>query len=267
MKRGDRGYLFVAVVVVAALGLLGAESGAGDLPEVKRRGTLRVVVSATTDTVFFSLDEKGEPGFLQEVLRGFCDLHQLKMETRVSTTAQRVGELTAGRGDLIPMTSNDEDSTQLTFSSEVFPKLYVAVTRKPGPVVRSAEDLKKEKVAVQMGRNREDSLTSLGVPYKTLSPETDELALLRTGAFTATVVSLEAALAARTADPGVQIGMFVGPPVSRVFAVRKQDTALLQALNAYVENTRRSGSWQRLVVKYFGPNAVDILKSARTASQ
>jgi len=39
---------------------------------------------------------------------------------------------------------------------------------------------------------------------------------------------------------------------------------LLRRLNEYVENTRRSATWSRLVVKYFGDAAPEILRKART---
>lgn len=138
------------------------------------------------------------------------------------------------------------------------------MTRKPRSVIRTPEDLRKEKVGVH-GRNREEILSALGVPFTSLPPEVDTLACLRDGSFTATVVSLDSAFAAHAENPALQVGMFVGPVVSRVFGVRKGDVALLKALNEYVENTRLSGAWQRLVVKYFGRNAVEILKSARAA--
>jgi hypothetical protein len=34
-------------------------------------------------------------------------------------------------------------------------------------------------------------------------------------------------------------------------------------LNDYITNLRRSPTWNRLVVKYFGASALDVLKKAR----
>ena len=58
--------------------------------------------------------------------------------------------------------------------------------------------------------------------------------------------------------------MFVGPPESLAFGVRKEDRRLLAALNDYITNLRKTPTWNRLVVKYFGPAAVEILRRART---
>ena len=38
---------------------------------------------------------------------------------------------------------------------------------------------------------------------------------------------------------------------------------LLAALNDYVSNVRRTPTWNRLVVKYFGEAAPEVLKAAR----
>jgi ABC-type amino acid transport substrate-binding protein len=77
------------------------------------------------------------------------------------------------------------------------------------------------------------------------------------------VDGIEDALRLQQEDPMIQIGTFIGPPSSLAFAVRKGDAALLQALDSYVTNVRKSPTWSRLVVKYFGASAINVLKKAR----
>jgi ABC-type amino acid transport substrate-binding protein len=89
-------------------------------------------------------------------------------------------------------------------------------------------------------------------------------AALRSGRVTAVVLGVESAIVAQRDDPAIQLGMFLGPPGSLAYAVRREDSQLLQALNEYVEATRRTPTWSRLVVKYFGERAPEILKKART---
>jgi membrane-bound lytic murein transglycosylase MltF len=264
-RRSDAVVAVARVPLAGALLLLGGLGQAADLPEIKQRGLLRVVASSTTDALFFSTDA-GAPGFLHEILRGFAALHEIRLDTRVSTTDQRVRELLAGRGDVIPMTSYDPDAAQLAFSAEVFPKVYVAVTRSPAPPLRTLAELRKQKLGIH-GRNREEMLTKLGVGFTDVGPDADVLTMLRDGSLGATVVSLDSVLTAQARDPDLQVGMVVGDPVSRVFGVRKDDVALLAALDQYVANTRRSGAWQRLVVKYFGPRALEILKTTEAAAR
>jgi ABC-type amino acid transport substrate-binding protein len=62
------------------------------------------------------------------------------------------------------------------------------------------------------------------------------------------------------------MGLFLGPPTSLAYGVRRGDGELLKALDEYIENLRRTTTWSRLVVKYFGEMAPDVLKKARTES-
>ena len=65
-------------------------------------------------------------------------------------------------------------------------------------------------------------------------------------------------------DPELQFGLFLGKPGSLAYAVRPGDAKLLAALNTYLDNLRRTPTWSRLVVKYFGDASVEILRKART---
>ena len=61
--------------------------------------------------------------------------------------------------------------------------------------------------------------------------------------------------------------MVLGPPESLAMAVRKEDQLLRTDLNEYVSNVRRTATWNRLVVKYFGEAAVDVLRPTREAEK
>jgi hypothetical protein len=47
------------------------------------------------------------------------------------------------------------------------------------------------------------------------------------------------------------------------YGVRKDSPLLLRALDDYVLNVRRTSTWSRLVVKYFGEHSLEILKRCR----
>ena len=80
----------------------------------------------------------------------------------------------------------------------------------------------------------------------------------------AIVLGVENAIVAQRDDPRIELGTFLGPPGSLAFGVRKGDSALLAALDAYVDNVRRSATWNRRVVEYFGDSAPEVLRRART---
>ena len=86
---------------------------------------------------------------------------------------------------------------------------------------------------------------------------------LRSGRVTAAIEELAGAIILRRRDPEVQIGMFVGPAGSYAFGVRREDARLLESLNDYVLNLRKTPTWSRLVVKYFGEQAPEVLRKAR----
>jgi hypothetical protein len=87
---------------------------------------------------------------------------------------------------------------------------------------------------------------------------------LAAGKVPVVVLGIESAIAAQRLDPQIELGTFVGPPRSLAYGVRKADAALLMALNVYIENVRRTPTWSRLVVEYFGDAAPEILKRARS---
>jgi ABC-type amino acid transport substrate-binding protein len=77
------------------------------------------------------------------------------------------------------------------------------------------------------------------------------------------VDGVEAALTAKIATPDLEMGVFIGKPEALAYGVRKEDPRLLVALNEYINNLRKTQTWSRLVVKYFGTAAPEILKKAR----
>lgn len=75
--------------------------------------------------------------------------------------------------------------------------------------------------------------------------------------------AVEGAILAQRKDPALQLGAFLGPPESLAYDVRREDARLLAALNEHIRLVRQTGTWNRLVVKYFGNAAPDILNKAR----
>ena len=92
--------------------------------------------------------------------------------------------------------------------------------------------------------------------------------MLKAGARSPPVVlGIENAITERRKDPALQVGVFLGPPGALAWAVRKGDRALLAALDDYVASVRRTPTWSRLVVKYFGDEAPEVLRRARDEAE
>ena len=254
-----------ALVLLAAVPALGA---ATDLDEIKQRGALRVLRMDVRGTdEFFPPDGGNRLGFDRELLDGFASLHRVRLEpVTVSSWDGLIPALLQGRGDVIAgrFTVTEARQKQVSFTSEVFPTRNVVLTRRPGRDVATLEQLRAEKVGTIKGTSMAEAVAAAGVPHVVDTITTGKLPeALQTGQVTAVVLGVENAITAQRDDAAMQIGLFLGPPRSLAYAVRKTDAALLAALNEYIDNVRRTPTWSRLVVKYFGEAAPEILRKAR----
>ena len=251
------------------LGLLLLLAGAGraaDLPDIEKRGTLRVLAVPGSDQ-FFALRDGARPGFDREILEGFARLRKLRIEpVSVASWDGLVPALAEGRGDVAAggVTATDARRRVVDFTAQVFPSRLVVMTRKPHPAVQTLAQLRGEKVGTIRGTSLAEALSGLALPNVDDGVPPGGLPdALRSGRVTAVVMGVEDAIAAHQKDPDIRIGLFVGPKASLAFAVRKADPALRQALDEYIANLRRTPTWSRLVVQYFGESALEILQKAQ----
>jgi ABC-type amino acid transport substrate-binding protein len=247
---------------------LGASASAQDLPELKQRGTLRVIVDSSNLKERFNLGS-GEPGLEKEMLLNFAKLNGLKLETVVVEKIEdRLSSLNAGKGDVVAGTVvTDSRRRQVAFTSEVLPSRHVVVTRKPTPAVTTLAALRSQRVGATKGSSWAEAALAAGVPAASLddsyrTPE-EMLAGLKSGRVSSAVMTAVWAILERKRDPQLELGLFIGETSTVGFAVRKASPQLLAALDDYVANLRKTATWSRLVVKYFGENALEILKKSR----
>lgn len=250
------------------LALATFRAGAADLAEVQASGTLRVLV-VDGSPAFLSLKAGGEPGMDREILDGFARLHKLTVKAvEAPTWESLVPMLIDGKGDVIAggVTVTPARSQKIDFTAEVFPTRNVVVTRKPTPVVTTLAELRALKVGTIKGSSMAEAIAGAGVPAANVDDgivSGGAPAALRSGRITATVSGIEDAFLYQRADPAVQIGLFVGPAGSLAYGVRKNAPQLKAALDEYIGNLRRTPTWSRLVLKYFGDQAPALLKKAR----
>lgn len=258
---------------LAALGVLVFASGgrlqALDLDEIEKRGTLRVLAVVLNQPDDF-ISMKPGVGFDREVLDGFARLHRLRLEIIPQTSWDHlVPALQQGKGDLIAgrFTVTDSRRRLIEFTAEVFPTRNVVVTRRPRRSVATLEQLRQERVGTVKGTSLAEAVAAAGVPPANVDdslPTGTLPAALKAGKVTAVVLGVENAISARQQDAELELGLFLGPPRSLAYGVRKEDKRLLESLDEYIGHFRRSASWSQLVVKYFGEQAPEVLKKART---
>lgn len=258
----------VVVALTAAGILLPAAVVRADLAEIKGRGTLRVLASADEVPKMFDFQPGPHPGFEREIVEGFARLHRLELEVvRVDDFETIIPGLAAGKGDLIiGLIDTPERRKKIDFTSEVLPARHLAVNRKPAAPIETLPALRDGKVAVVGGTSWEAEARKAGVPEASLvafSGTAELLEGLRSGKADAAVMSLSDYTLSAQADPALQAGLFLGEPTSAAWGVRKSDPQLKAALDEYLASLRRTPSWSRLVVKYFGEDALSVLGRAK----
>lgn len=241
-----------------------------DWDQVVARATLRVLaVPVPGETELFDLRPGQPPGFEHELLQSFARQNKLRLEVLAAGGWNRlVPELLAGRADLIAGRFTDTPARRaaIVFSVPVFPTRAVVVTRKPAPVVGTVEELRRLKVGLVGGTSLAELLAAAGVPAAKVDatlPSGGAFAALEAGRVEAVVEEVSGAILAGRADPSLQLGLFLGPPGAYAWGLRKEDGELRRRLNEHLDAVRRTPTWSRLVVKYFGESALDVLKKAR----
>jgi ABC-type amino acid transport substrate-binding protein len=257
-----------AGALLSLLLLAGTLSVHADLPEIQKRQTLRVLAVLVENETEFVSSDTTHPGFDRDLLEGFAKLHGLRTELVPTTAWDRlIPALKRGEGDVIAgrFTVTDARRQQIAFTSEVFPTRVVAVTRAPREPVRTLADLRTLKIGLVRGTSLVDALLDAGIPAANLDESLAsgrQIEALVSGRAACTVLELADAVAAQQRDPSLHLGAFVGPPGSYAYGVRREDTQLRAALDAYITSLRRTPGWSRLVVRYFGSAAPEVLKAA-----
>lgn len=251
-------------LALPVLSLAGA-AAAADLPEIQKRGTIRFIAAADEDPLMFAHKGGVNPGFERELAEAFAALHKLKLEpVAAKSYDDRLPDLRRGAGDVVIGIIETEARAKLAaFTIEVLPARHVVMSRKPAPAVATLEAFRAlTKVGLLKGTTWAQAAFDAGLPQASaiLFDDRDRMvAALKEGQLEATVMSVSDGALMMQKDAQLQAGVFVGAVAKAGWAVRKEDAALLRALDDYLDNARRSGAWSRLVAKYFGEQALTVL--------
>jgi ABC-type amino acid transport substrate-binding protein len=257
-----------ALAVLLVLGCARIAAAAPPVVEVKEGATLRVLVDPTEAPEMFSIQGGADPGLSREMLETFTRLHRMRLQVvAVKSWDDIIPALLRGDGDLITgIIATDARRKLIDFTVELLPSRHLAVTRKPQSVVSTVEALRAARVAAIGGSSWADAALAAGVPAARLQSYTDTpgvIGALKTGKADAAVMSLADFTLAAHRDTALQAGVFIGPLGSSAWGLRKQDTVLAASLDEFILNQRRSTAWSRLIVKYFGEDALSVLGRAR----
>ncbi len=235
-----------------------------DLDAMQAQDVLRVVVSDSAPPELYSLNADGAPGFHREILEGFARLHGLRLESRRVAPDQRVPLLLKGEADLIAaFVDTPERRQQMAFSAEVMPVQHVAVSCRPQAVVATLDELRRARVGLRHGTSWSAAAAEAGVPlaravpFDTLPELLDALCAGRIGA---TVMDAPGLVLEMRRRPRLLAGVAVGRKLSGAWGLRKGDEALRRKADEYIAGLRHSPMWSRLLVQYYGSDALTALR-------
>ncbi|MCL4819635.1 MAG: transporter substrate-binding domain-containing protein [Vicinamibacteria bacterium] len=246
---------------------LASSAAAQDLDALKQAGTLKVVCMADDqpELVSTAAEPGPNPGFHRELVEGFAKLHGLKVVmVPVRGSEERIETLNRGAGDVVVgIVETDARRRAAAFTAEVLPTRHLAVSLKGKPIA-TLDALRAAKVALLEGSSWATVAIEAGVqPALSLPTSEAVVAAIKGGKADATVMSISDFTLVAKRNPELEGGVFVGAPGTSSWAVRKGSPALKAALDDYLANVRKSATWSRLVVKYFGEKALDVLGRAK----
>ncbi len=243
---------------------LSDSSGAGyveDLPGIEKRKVLRLLTTNTAATYFLWRGKL--MGFEYELASEFAKQHGLYLEVIVPpSNADLLPWLKAGRGDLVAAALTVTDARRKQGVAFSRPYLYATET----VVCRAGEqglagpaDLKGRKVYVRKGSSYWQTLEKLkksGIDFE-LTPVDEQLnteeiiARVASGDYDLTVADshmLEIELCHRD---DIRAAFTLGQPLAHGWAVNRQNTKLLTAVNAFFDKEYRGVFYNLTYKKYF----------------
>jgi len=222
----------------------------GDLADIKKRKTLRVITRNNAATYFLW---RGELlGFEYELAKAFAKQQKLRIEiiTAPSHEAQ-IPMLLEGKGDLIAsfMTITDERKAQgVGFSRPHHTASEVIVTRADDNSLKQIEDLAGRSIYVRQSSAYWQTLQKLknkGIDFKLVSaPETMEteeiIARVASGKYDLTLADNHLLDIELTWRNDIQAAFPIGEPQGNAWAMRPGNTQLINAVNRFLKKEHRS---------------------------
>lgn len=249
---------------LAEYGLLGEAEPhyVADLPELKQRGRLRMITTNNAATYFLW---RGELlGFEYELGKRFADNQDLRLEIVVARDHDALlPMLLAGEGDFVAafLVPTDERKAQgVTFTRPYHYASEVFVGRSDEPEVDEFAELAGRSVAVRRSSSywthleelRDAGELDVELVEAPSDMETQEIiGAVANGRFDLTLADSHILAIEMTWRDDIRALLNIGDERPHGWAVHPDNTALLDAMNAYIRNTYRGLYYNISYTKYF----------------
>lgn len=239
----------------------GVTTDLSDLPDIKKRGTLRVLTR--NNAVSFFLYRGNRDGFDYELAKGFAKSQGLMLEVVVAPSYDAMlPMLEAGAGDFIAasLTATPERAKDVSFTRPYLKVKELFVQKKGAPALASLDALKGRTVTVRTSSSYAEKLRPLATRYGFTIAAADEqdevedlLADVDDGLIELTVADSHFFQAESLFRPTIEAPLALSgdDEVPIAFATRKTNPLLLAALDAYVAKVYRGTEYNMLKKRCF----------------
>ena len=250
------------VVMTAAL-CTGAATGCvrhGDssLERIRQAGRIAVITENAANCYYLYRDRP--MGFEYDLARAFADHLGCELEIVTPAWDTIFSALEDGRGDVIAagLTITPQRETAADFSDAYLSIQQHLILHKDNRNISSLEDLNGRDIHVRKGSSYHERLAELksqGLAVRlVLHQSTPTEELLRQVAekeIECTVADSSLAFINRRYYPDLRLAFPIEEEQSLGWAVRKGDTALLDAVNDFFDTIRQNGTFGKLYEKYY----------------
>ncbi len=249
MKRVAVLVLLIAMVMVVTL------SFAQSLTQIKKRGKL-IVGTEPTFPPFEFVDEKNQVvGFDIDIANELAKRLGVKLEVVNLPFDSLIPALLQGKIDLIiaGMTITEERAKVVDFSKPYFEANQAIVVRKDGKFEpKKLEELVGKKVAVQLGTTGDLVVSEIdGIQVVRFQKFTDAFLELQNGRVDAVVLDEAPAKAYVKKFPKFLISAVIDTGETYGIAVKKGNKELLNFVNQTLDILKGSGTYNKLIQKWF----------------
>ena len=234
----------------------------GDLPSLQQRGVLRLITRHNASTHFIW---RGELlGFEYELASQFAEMHHMRLEVVIADEHRNMlPMLLDGEGDLIGAfwAQTPERAAQAVSFSRPYHYASELLIARTGSCINNISDLNGRTVSVRRSSSYWNTLCELrrtsGINFLIQAVpediETEEIiARTAAGTYDLTVADSHILDLELTWRDDIESCFPLGNPIPHNWVVRQQNTKLLAAINAFIQQEYRGYFYNTTYNKYFG---------------
>ena len=251
--------LFVLLCVLGPLGC-SSEQPPNTLEHVRESGKITVLTRNNANCYYIYRDQP--MGFEFELAQAFSTFLDVELETRVEEWNDLLTDVNADNGDLVAagMTITPERAELVDFSDPYMTIQQQVIVHRSNTAITSIQDLAGQTVHVRENTTYQQRLTELNqeqdldidiVLHEDL-PTEELIRQVSTQSIDITVADSNIALLNRRYYPHIEIAFPLEEEQSLGWAVKKGDRALLERVNAFLDQVRERGDYAKIYERYYG---------------